>query len=116
MREWLRKNFQRIFIPKDENLRREFAQFKKDVQLLVGDNVRLGLDMGITSRHNSILIIMSQQPKGDYVKHVSLDLKPREVIALLRHLHQTFGIPDRRIYMDGPPGYSHIMKSEILDD
>lgn len=116
MKNWLRKNFQRIFAPRDEALRLEFEQFKKATQLLVGDNVRLGLDMGMKEGHNSILIVMSQQSKGDVIKHVSLNLSPRDVMALLRRLRDEFGIPDRQIFLDGPSGLSHIMKSELANE
>lgn len=112
MKNWLRRNFQRIFMPEDEPLRREFLQFKNDVQLLIGETTKIGVDMGF-KRGNTVIVVMSRQSRGDIIKHIVTDLNYSEVRNLINHLKETFQITDKNLHFDGPPGHSLMMREDV---
>ena len=117
MVEALRNAMQRILRPRDTELRKEYEQFKRDVSLLIGENTTMGFDAAIHEGHNSVLIVMARLPRGDVIRHVSLNMRrPREIIAMLGHLKRTFGTKNAEIYFDGPRGFSHMMRNELEDE
>ncbi|KKN03341.1 hypothetical protein LCGC14_1108620 [marine sediment metagenome] len=116
IKAFIRRKFQNLFIPRDEALRTEFAQLKKALQLILGENMEVGVDWHSQKSHgNTVVFILSHQKGQDIVKRLDLHTASiHDIKEMAQYLQNAYAIK-AEFYFDGPPGFMEAMKEKFRD-
>lgn len=110
---FIRRKFQKLFLPRDEALRAEFEHLKKALQYILGENMEVGVDWHSQKWHDNTVVFILAHHKGmDIVKRVELHTDSmRDIKEMVGYLQTVFAIKAEP-YWDGPPGFREAMKEK----
>jgi len=116
IKTFIRRKFQKYFRPRDEALKAEFEHFKKAMQLVLGENMEVGVDWASLKSHDNTVVFILAHHKGlDIVKRLDLHTASLlDIKEMTHYLQNTFAIKATP-YFDGPPFFREHMKDIYRD-